>query len=231
MSPIIRPSKTMAEKVLAVLESDIISGRYKPGDRMVENEIAASLGVSRGPVREALLVLKRRGLIKEKKGNAKGREVTSLSKRDLEELYQVRIFLETQCLIHHALQGEEMLAELNSMVQDMDQLVARKDIEGYRKANAAFHHAIVRGVRNDKLYEIYKDNDRMLRWFQAVTLYDPRLEKSNEEHKRILAFCRRRDLAGIARAMNAHQVQALALLLQKLNTSSDAQDMAANPAA
>jgi len=222
MSPILKPSKTMAEKVLAALEGDIISGRYQPGDRMVETEIAANLGVSRGPVREALLVLQRRGLIKEKNGNAKGREVASLSKKDLRELYQVRIFIETQCLIHHALHKREMLAELGLMVQEMDNLVEIKDIEGYRKANALFHHAIVNGLQNNKLYEIYKDNDRMLRWFQAVTLYVPRLKKSNEEHKRILGFCRRQDLAGIKTAINAHQVQALEFLLQKLSPSPGA---------
>ena len=78
MSSIIKPPKTISEQVLEALEKDILTGFYRPGDRMVETEIAGRLGVSRGPVREALLALERRGLIQEKNGNAKGREVISL---------------------------------------------------------------------------------------------------------------------------------------------------------
>lgn len=66
MSSIIKPPKTISEQVLEVLEEEILSGFYQPGDRMVETEIAKRLGVSRGPVREALLVLESRGLLQEK---------------------------------------------------------------------------------------------------------------------------------------------------------------------
>lgn len=219
MSPIIKPSKTIAEKVQAVLENDILSGRYKPGDRMIETEIASNLGVSRGPVREALLILEKRGLIKEKKGNAKGREVASLSGRDFREYYQVRAFLETQSLIQHALHDPENLAELDDMVQDMDRLVKKKDLEAYRKANAAFHHRIVSAVGNKKLYEAYLDNDRMISWFRVITLYMPRVEKSQEEHKQIMAICRRKDLAKLIDAVSGHQMQALNFIGQKLGES------------
>jgi DNA-binding GntR family transcriptional regulator len=224
MSPIIKPSKTIAEKVLAVLEADILSGRYKPGDRMIETEIASNLGVSRGPVREALLILEKRGLIKEKKGNAKGREVASLGKKDLQDFYQVRAFIETQCLIHHTLHTRKILKELDSMVRDMNPLVQRKEIKRYRKANAAFHHRIVSAVGNKKLYELYQDNDRMISWFRAITLYIPRLKKSQEEHEQIMEMCRRGDLAGIETAVYSHQVQALELLLKKFSAAYKAED-------
>jgi len=68
----IKPSKTISVKVMEQLEKDILSGFYKPGVWMIESEIANSLGVSRGPVREAFLLLERRGLIKEKDGNLTG---------------------------------------------------------------------------------------------------------------------------------------------------------------
>lgn len=219
MSPLIKPSKTIAEKVLAALENDILSGRYKPGDRMIETEIASNLGVSRGPVRESLLILEKRGLIKEKKGNAKGREVASLSKKDFQEFYQFRAFIETQCLIHHAMHHEEIIEELDAMVRDMDHLVEKKDIDAYRKANAAFHHRIVSALGNRKLYETYQDNDRIISWFRAITLYIPRLKKSQEEHKHIMDICRRKDLAKIIDIVSNHQMQALNFLEKKLGES------------
>lgn len=219
MSPIIKPSKTIAEKVLTALENDILSGRYKPGDRMIETEIASNLGVSRGPVRESLLILEKRGLIKEKKGNAKGREVASLSKKDFQEFYQFRAFIETQCLIHYSMHNREILKELDSMVRDMDPLVKQKDIEGYRKANAAFHHRIVSALGNKKIYDVYQDNDRIISWFRAITLYIPRLKKSQEEHKQILDICLRKDLAKIIDSVSKHQMQALNFIEQKLGES------------
>lgn len=219
MSPIIKSSKTIAEKVQVALEADILSGRYKPGHRMIETEIASDLGVSRNPVREALLILEKRGLIKGKKGNAKGREVAFLCEKDLQDFYQVRVFIETQCLINYVLHDREKMEELDAMVQSMDRLVKQKDLEGYRKANNVFHHKIVSAGGNEKLYEIYRNNDRMISWFRAIILCPPRLKESQKEHKQIMDSCRRKDLANIINSVSNHQMFALNFIKQKLGES------------
>ena len=164
----IKPSKTIAEKVLEQLEKDILSGVYKPGDRLVEGELASLMGVSRGPVREALLVLTRRGLVNEKEGNAKGREIASISTKDIKEYYQIRTFLETQCLVDLAMQDDKSaLVPLFELQKRMNGLSEQGDLENYILANTDFHHNIVKSTGNDKLYKVYSDNDLMIRWFRG----------------------------------------------------------------
>ena len=111
---LIRPSKTIAEKVLRVLEEEILSGKYKPGDRLVEREIAERLGVSRIPVREALQTLVRRGFVKTKGNNRKGREVVGISEKEIRENYFIRAMIEEYALWEKSLQKDKkLLSSLN----------------------------------------------------------------------------------------------------------------------
>ena len=71
---IIKPIQTIAQQVFKILEEEILSGKYKPGDRLIEREIGDRLGISRIPVREALLSLERWGLVIATGRNRKGRE-------------------------------------------------------------------------------------------------------------------------------------------------------------
>lgn len=221
MTSIIKPSKTISEQVLEALENEILSGFYHPGDRMVETEIAGRLGVSRGPVREALLVLERRGLIQEKDGIAKGREVVSLNEHDLRQFYQVRIFIESQGLITHARKRDDkVLSRLEEMTQEMDFTVQRSDTETYREANTVWHNLIVSSLDNPRLYDFYLDNDRIIRWFAGFTLDPIRLARSNQEHRAVLEACRRQDIATIVDVLFAHQIQALERVLERIKTAS-----------
>ncbi|MCF8043639.1 MAG: GntR family transcriptional regulator [Desulfarculaceae bacterium] len=221
MTSIIKPPKTISEQVLEALEEEILSGFYQPGDRMVETEIAGHLGVSRGPVREALLVLERRGLIQEKDGIAKGREVVSLKEQDLRQFYQVRIFIESQGLITHARnRDDKVLGRLEEMTREMEPMVQRGDPEAYREANTAWHYFIVSSLNNPRLYDFYLDNDRIIRWFAGFTLAPTRLASSNQEHRTVLEACRRQDIIAINEGLFTHQMQALERVLQKIKKAS-----------
>ena len=220
----IKPSKTIAQKVLEELEKDILSGVYKPGERLIEGELARLMGVSRGPIREALLVLTRRGLIREKERNAKGREIASLNTKDIQNYYQVRIFLETQCLVDISIKNNKSallpLIELQDMMQKLSE---QGHLEDYIRANTKFHHEIVKSAANDKLYKIYSDNDIMIRWFHGVTLDKERLLKSNQEHALILKLCQEDDISGLVKEINKHQMQAMKRVIENLKK------MKANP--
>jgi DNA-binding GntR family transcriptional regulator len=212
----IKPSKTIAEKVLEQLEKDILSGVYKPGDRLIEGELASLMGVSRGPVREALLILTRRGLVKEKKGNAKGREITSINTKDIKEYYQIRTFLETQCLVDIARQDDKSaLVPLFEMQKRMNVLSKQGDLENYITANTELHHNIVKSAGNDKLYKVYSDNDLMIRWFRGVTLTRERMLKSNEEHGQILDLCLKGNLSDLIPTVYKHQAQAMKRVIEQ----------------
>jgi len=86
-------TKSLRERILDALRSAILSGELKPGQALVETDLAAQLGVSRAPLREAIQILNTEGLVTVVPYH--GTTVTSLSKVDIEELYSLRSVLES----------------------------------------------------------------------------------------------------------------------------------------
>lgn len=88
--------QTLGESVAATLRQAIFSGHIKPGNRIAQAQVAGELGVSQAPVRDALAVLEREGLV-ERSSNS-GAVVTTLSADDIEEICSLRVALEALAL-------------------------------------------------------------------------------------------------------------------------------------
>lgn len=84
-------SQTLPEKIAAAIAEDIVTGRYQPGERLVEATLVKAYGVSHGPVRDALRVLQNSGLVLIHP--YRGAQVSTLSVREVQEIYQVRAAL------------------------------------------------------------------------------------------------------------------------------------------
>ena len=210
------PHKKASEKVLEILEDEIFSGTYKPGDRLVEREIADRIGVSRVPVREALITLERWGFVRPKGANEKWREIAVLSKQDIHDFYHSRCFIECQAFSEKSLEGDHALYDsLSGMVRDMDNAAKTEDVDTYRKLNVRFHHEFVLSLNNRKLYQIYTDISRMLQWFQNITLYLPRMTQSNAEHHRLLDAYQKKNLYEIRRLFQLHYAHAVEVLTER----------------
>jgi DNA-binding GntR family transcriptional regulator len=214
---IIKPVQTIAQQVFRILEEEILSGKIKPGDRLIEREIADRLEISRVPVREALLSLERWGLVIATGRNRKGREVIGINRREIEENYSIKELIEASALAENSLQPDRgFFNDLAKLIGEMKQQVEKQDVEGYRKVNWQFHHEIAKSLNNQKLYEIFCDADKRTCWFQNLTLYQVRMERSIVEHQRMLQACREKDLPKIRALMKAHYSQAVEFLAQKL---------------
>jgi DNA-binding GntR family transcriptional regulator len=213
---IIKPIQTIAQQVFKILEEEILSGKYKPGDRLIEREIADRLEISRIPVREALLSLERWGLVIATGRNRKGREVIGINRRGIEENYSIKELIEAAALCEKSLkQDKNFFNGLAKLIGEMKQRVEKQDVENYRKLNWQFHHEIAKSLNNQKLYEIFCDMDKRTRWFQNLTLFQVRMERSLVEHQRMLQACREKDLQKIRALMKAHYSQAVDFLSQK----------------
>jgi DNA-binding GntR family transcriptional regulator len=215
--PIIKPVETISQQVFKILEEEILSGKYKPGDRLIEREIAESLGISRIPVREALLSLERWGLVVPTGANRKGREVIGISRREIAENYSIKEFIESYALSEKSLQQDkEFFATLRRLIEEMEKEVKKKDLANYRELNSRFHHQIAKSLNHRKLYEIFADADKRTRWFQNLTLYSLRMERSIQEHRLLLKACEKGDLRQIRDTVKSHYGQAVEFLLKKL---------------
>jgi DNA-binding GntR family transcriptional regulator len=211
--------KTASEKNLEILEDEILSGKYKPGERLIEREIANRLGVSRVPIREALITLERWGFVKEKKANERWREVAILTKQDIHEVYHARLFIECQALSEKSLEEDSALHEsLKQIVEKMDHYAEIKEVDTYKEMNDRFHHEFVLSLKNNRISRIYTDISRMLRWFQNITVYFPRMKQANIEHQRLLDAYQSKDLYEIRRLFQLHYQNAIELISKRVES-------------
>ena len=127
----------LKDQTTDLLREYIVSGRIPPGTRLVEREVGALLGVSRAPVRDALLELEKEGLVVTKPD---GRFVIKLTRQDVRELYQVRLVLEGLA-VKLAAQNtcSENRAQLDQALQDMTEAVAKHDRSKHVEADVEMH--------------------------------------------------------------------------------------------
>ncbi len=130
----------LGDQIVDLLRESIISGQLKPGTPLVERELARQLGVSRIPVRDALMQLEAEGLVVDKPN---GRCVIKLTERDIQELYQVRLVLE-KLAVRLATEriSEEGKTVLCAKAQEMQAAIANNDRRTYRRNDVETHRLI-----------------------------------------------------------------------------------------
>lgn len=175
---------TLEEKVTSIIREAIFTQHLKPGERLVQDELAGKLGVSRMPVREALRSLEREGLVEMLPH--KGAVVIGITKDDVEELYYLRSQLEgiTVQKSMYFLTDDD-LATLNGLVEQMDQDIEIQDIDSFVYHNKQFHLMLQKGCSWKKVKILSKQ------FIEGYPAYVPSLvpemiKESNEEHKEMV---------------------------------------------
>lgn len=144
----LRPKRTLAEEVTEQLRDAIFRGHFAPGQRLSEEQLARTLGVSRGPIREAFVRLEREGLIA---SQANRRSlVAQLSRRDLEEVYTMRLALE-RLAVQYAVDAAqpEDFAAMAANIQALEAAVVRGLTEQTAAAlDIGFHDLLYQAARH-----------------------------------------------------------------------------------
>jgi DNA-binding GntR family transcriptional regulator len=135
-------TKSRRERILEVLQEAIVSGELKPGQPLIETEMAAQLGVSRAPLREALQVLSREGLVETLP--YRGTIVRNLTRADIEELYSFRSLLEEFALRRIIERGSPAdVALLRQHFEFILDAAQRGDVRAVNLSDRAFHDALI----------------------------------------------------------------------------------------
>jgi phosphonate utilization transcriptional regulator len=168
------------------IERMVLTGELAAGAKLDALALADRLGVSRGPVREAVRALAETGLVRLEKN--RGVFVREISVAEADEIFEVRAAFDQ--MAGRKLAGSvrpEQLAELRAIVERMRAAAVRKDLESYHAANLRFHDALVEFAGNAKLLQMYRRLVNELSLYRRHTLTGPeRLSKSTLEHRRIL---------------------------------------------
>ena len=155
--------RPLREAVRDTLRTRIFEGHYAPGTRLVERDLAAEFSVSRLPVREALRMLRQEGLISDR--GARGAEVSTLSPKDVEDLFDVRQSLEVlACRLAAVRATTKDLAYLKGLLDDADGFLAKGAVMEAHRANSEFHDAITRIADNNFLKSALEPLQGRMHW-------------------------------------------------------------------
>lgn len=205
------------EKVYEHIKSSILSGRLHPGEKLKEEFLAETLGVSRTPVREALHKLESEGLIKPRK--KRGFIVSKDSKEEVEELFELRSILEGYALrIISGCISEEILHQLEKSIEHAEEALRRKKIEDVFKWNTRFHDALHELVANKvRLHRLIVNMRKyVLRHRKDTLRYPDGGRRAVEGHRKIVMALRLRDPDLCERVMREHIREAKDDALQSL---------------
>jgi DNA-binding GntR family transcriptional regulator len=201
----------LREQIKDVLLQRIVEGSYPPGSRIVETRVAQELGVSQGPVREALRDLEQLGCVVHEP--YRGCSVRAFSASELLDAFPVRAALEALAarLAAERITDEE-LDELDEHLGRMRAAARRGDAHDQSQANASFHATIVRAARNSTLERQWRLLEPFSRTYLTVSRPGIDLVHLSDRHVPIIDALRRREPDAAADAMHDHLMGAAALL-------------------
>jgi DNA-binding GntR family transcriptional regulator len=184
---------TLADKIYEVVKKSIIYQEYKQGSRLVDQEIADLLGVSRTPVREAISRLAAEGLVSSIPRH--GVFVTELSEKDIREIYEVRESLEVLAIrLAVALMSDEDINGLQDISSRYHDSMLKDDYMACYDLDRQFHDRLVKMSGNSLLADMYKalsGKIQISRWKHCRDRN--RTEQSLHEHILILQALQSRD--------------------------------------
>lgn len=193
-----------AERVHAHVKQAVLERRYEGGMLLTEGELAEAVGVSRTPVREALLRLEMEGLIK--LYPKKGALVLPVSAQEIADVVETRLLVEQHAARKAVPASGALLAELEELLERMREQAAAGDLAAVSVADRGFHATLVRSAGNRILERLYEQlRDRQLRMGVAVMHAHPdRVAKNIAEHAEILQALRNGDAEEATAAVHRH---------------------------
>jgi DNA-binding GntR family transcriptional regulator len=205
----LEPRATLAESAADALRERVLAGGFVPGERLVEAAIARQLGISRGPVREALAKLREEGLVRDEP--RRGWFVADLTPEDIAEIYEVRSAIESRAARLIATRRDDgAFARLESLVEELRAAAADDDRARFADLDFELHENLTRLSRNRRLHRVFLTHAGVLRTLlrlEITTQYES-LDGILAEHEQLLGEILSRDGARAEAACELHLEQA-----------------------
>ena len=157
---------SLVERVASDLREAIVSGQLRPGDKISDARVAADMGVSRAPVREAIRRLAAQGLLREEP--RRGAFVASLSRASLAEIYDCRRALEGMAARRVAEDPEAAVRELRAVIVEMGKISRRNNQDEMAGIDQHFHSRLCDLAHNASLSRLYAQISDQMRLILTV---------------------------------------------------------------
>lgn len=194
----------LRDVVFHTLREAILKGELKPGERLMELQLAAKLGVSRTPIREAIRMLEQEGLAVTIP--RKGAEVAKMTEKDMEDVLEIREVLDELAVSLACRQmTEEQLDTLRRTMYEFVEYTKTGDVRKIAEADVKFHDIIYQSTGNPKLVSILSNlREQMYRYRVEYLKDEGTYPVLIREHSEIVEGLSDKDLPKVTAAMHAH---------------------------
>jgi DNA-binding GntR family transcriptional regulator len=187
----IEEPKLLSEDIAESIKAAIIKGKFKPGEKISEGELAESMGISRTPLREAFRKLENEGFIEIIP--RKGAVVTEIDAQEVYDLYEIKSTLEGLAARLAAVNMQDKdLEKLEKVNEELKVLIDQNDLEAFYKAHTRFHEGFVKLSGNRRLNQIISNLNDHFKRFGIVSLTLPgQYESAIKQHEEIIQAFRK----------------------------------------
>lgn len=196
----------LRDVVFNTLREAILKGELKPGERLMELQLASKLGVSRTPIREAIRMLEQEGLAVTVP--RKGAEVAKMTEKDMEDVLQIRKVLDELAVGLACDNIEESdLEKLHVALKNFEDSTRGHDVKKIAQADVEFHDVIYQAANNPKLVNILNNLREQIYRYRVEYLKNETIYPTLiQEHEEIFDCLKRKDRAEVIRVMSYHVV-------------------------
>lgn len=194
----------LRDVVFNTLRQAILKGELKPGERLMEIQLANKLGVSRTPIREAIRKLELDGLVL--MIPRKGAEVAEITEKSLRDVLEVRKALE-ELSVQLACERitQDMLKELEKAADDFRRILKSGDVTEIAQADVCFHDVIYRAADNQRLMQLLSNLGEQMYRYRVEYLKNPEVfDKLLKEHEEIICHIRKGEKEKAVRIVCEH---------------------------
>ena len=195
---------SLRHRAFEEIKRRIISFELKPGERLIEGEIAKDLDMGRTPVREAMLMIQHEKLVECK--SRMGYVVRKLTSKEVEDYFEIRVALE-RFAIPMMIAGAslEVIAEAEENIRESERFGTNGDFHELIASHARFHQILYGATNSQAFIETIAGIHDKLQWIRAICLRsEGGFTQAQGEHRRILQALQKKDDLDLAVAIQVH---------------------------
>jgi len=190
------------EEVHNRLRDMAIFFEFKPGERLNEASLAEQLGVSRTPVREALMTLAHEGFLEQ---SGRGYVRRRFDVQEMKDLYELRLGLEKECCIYAVRRAsQQQIDALGAYLDHSRNIPADTPVTELVKLDEGFHQRLAQMTGNAELERMVIWMNRRIRFMRWISMDGGRRDSTQQQHTGLLEALRRRDEQGMLELITAH---------------------------
>jgi DNA-binding GntR family transcriptional regulator len=217
-----RKVRSLRDRAYTSIKNAIITAQLKPNQRLVEERMAADIGSSRTPVREALQKLEKEGLIF--RPPRTGFVVKGVIEEEVEDILDLQRMLEgyagrlaTQRIT------EDEITHLNDLIKLQEECVTNADTEMFICLDGEFHDALHRAAKHARLYDLVQGlRDYLDRYRVIIFRSHANLDLSIKDHKEVVSLMKTKNARQIEKLMGKHMIRGKNIIKNKIRR--DGQD-------